>query len=98
MSGIVTTCRSCLSAVDQWCHISACLGGGRSRDGIYEATLADNEREAVSDLLSYLENVRLHFENSKPPIGLSGLITPLVANPLSSATKPTSSPESRCER
>ncbi|KAJ5677757.1 Vacuolar protein 8 [Penicillium maclennaniae] len=56
MSGLFTTCRSCLSAVDQWCQISACLGAGRSRDGIYEATLADNEREAVSDLLSYLEN------------------------------------------
>lgn len=58
MSGIVTTCLSCLSAVDRWCHITACLGSGRSRDGIYETTLADNEREAVSDLLGYLENVR----------------------------------------
>lgn len=67
MSGIVTTCRSCLSAVEQWCPISACLGGGRSRDGIYEATLADNEREAVSDLLSYLENVRLGLEDSRTP-------------------------------
>jgi vacuolar protein 8 len=58
MSGIATTCLSCLSAIDRWCHITACLGGGRSRDGIYETTLADNEREAVSDLLGYLENVR----------------------------------------
>lgn len=58
MSGIVTTCLSCLLAVDRWCHITACLGGGRSRDGIYETHLADNEREAVSDLLQYLENVR----------------------------------------
>lgn len=57
MSGIVTTCLSCLAAVDRWCHITACLGGARSRDGIYETTLADNEREAVSDLLGYLENV-----------------------------------------
>lgn len=64
MSGIFTTCRSCLSAVDQWCNISACLGAGRSRDGIYEATLADNEREAVSDLLSYLENVRLALQDA----------------------------------
>lgn len=53
----MTTCLSCLSAVDRWCHITACLGGARSRDGIYETTLADNEREAVSDLLGYLENV-----------------------------------------
>lgn len=57
MSGITTTCWSCLKAVDQWCQITACLGGGRSREGIYESTLAEDEREAVSDLLSYLENV-----------------------------------------
>ena len=31
---------------------------GRSRDGLYEPALADSEREAVSDLLGYLENVR----------------------------------------
>lgn len=58
MSGIANACWSCLSTVDRWCHITACLGGSRSRDGIYETTLADNEREAVSDLLGYLENVR----------------------------------------
>ncbi|KAJ5152181.1 Vacuolar protein 8 [Penicillium capsulatum] len=56
MSGITATCRSCFSAVDRWCHITACLGAGRSREDIYESTLADDEREAVSDLLSYLEN------------------------------------------
>lgn len=61
MSGIANACLSCLSTVDRWCHITACLGpiGGRPRD-IYEATLADNEREAVSDLLGYLENVCFH--------------------------------------
>src|SRR5690606_8258329 len=32
---------------------------GRSRDGLYEPVLADIEREAVADLLQYLENVRL---------------------------------------
>lgn len=59
MTAIATACLSCLSTVDRWCHITACLAPirGRSRDGIYEATLADNEREAVSDLLGYLENV-----------------------------------------
>jgi hypothetical protein len=63
MTGIANACLSCLSAVDRWCHITACLGpiGARSRDGIYETTLADNEREAVSDLLGYLENVRGRF-------------------------------------
>ena len=30
----------------------------RSRDGLYEPALADSEREAVGDLLQYLENVR----------------------------------------
>lgn len=64
MSGIVTTCLSCLAAVDRWCHITACLGGARSRDGIYETTLADNEREAVSDLLGYLENVGRSLKDS----------------------------------
>lgn len=76
MSGIVTTCLSCLSAVDRWCHITACLGGGRSRDGIYETTLADNEREAVSDLLGYLENVRrIAFVSfRRRPIGASSYL------------------------
>lgn len=32
---------------------------GRSRDGLYEPALADSEREAVADLLQYLENVRI---------------------------------------
>jgi hypothetical protein len=32
---------------------------GRTRDGIYEPVLADSEREAVADLLQYLENVCL---------------------------------------
>lgn len=30
---------------------------GRPRDGLYEPVLADSEREAVGDLLQYLENV-----------------------------------------
>lgn len=51
-------CFACFSAIDRWCHISACLGsfGGRSRDGIYETILQDSEREAVADLLQYLES------------------------------------------
>jgi hypothetical protein len=31
---------------------------GKARDGLYEPVLADSEREAVADLLQYLENVR----------------------------------------
>jgi len=30
---------------------------GQSRDGLYENVLAESEREAVADLLQYLENV-----------------------------------------
>lgn len=60
MAAIGNACISCLSTIDGWCHITDCLGpiGGRSRDGIYETTLQDSEREAVADLLQYLENVR----------------------------------------
>ncbi len=36
---------------------------GRPHDGLYEPVLADSEREAVADLLQYLENVCIH--NSK---------------------------------
>jgi hypothetical protein len=36
---------------------------GRSRDGLYEPVLADSEREAVADLLQYLENVSQHRED-----------------------------------
>lgn len=42
---------------------------GKARDGLYEPVLADSEREAVADLLQYLENV------STPPILLC--ISPL---------------------
>lgn len=35
---------------------------GKSRDGLYEPVLADSEREAVADLLQYLENVRQQVE------------------------------------
>ena len=31
---------------------------GKSREGLYENVLAESEREAVADLLGYLENVR----------------------------------------
>lgn len=41
---------------------------GRSKDGLYEPALADSEREAVADLLQYLENVRNqgHEQCAKP--------------------------------
>jgi vacuolar protein 8 len=35
------------------------IGLGKSRDALYENVLAENEREAVADLLQYLENVSL---------------------------------------
>ncbi|RMJ22321.1 vacuolar protein 8 [Aspergillus sp. HF37] len=77
MAAIANACMSCLSAVDRWCHITACLGpiGARSRDGIYETTLADNEREAVSDLLGYLENrAETDFFSGEPLRALSTLV------------------------
>ncbi|MCJ1417114.1 Vacuolar protein 8 [Xylographa parallela] len=36
----------------------------RSKDGLYEPALADSEREAVADLLQYLENVRAFNSSS----------------------------------
>lgn len=35
-----------------------CVVVGRPKDSLYEPALADSEREAVADLLQYLENVR----------------------------------------
>lgn len=35
---------------------------GKSRDGLYEPVLAESEREAVADLLQYLENVRIMLQ------------------------------------
>jgi hypothetical protein len=57
-----SSCAECWSSWDDgWCGLNDCLGSvrGRSRGGMYETTLADSEREAVADLLQYLENVRL---------------------------------------
>ena len=34
---------------------------GRLKEGLYEPALADSEREAVADLLQYLENVSLVY-------------------------------------
>jgi len=37
---------------------------GKSREGLYENVLAESEREAVADLLQYLENVRRSTSSS----------------------------------
>ena len=58
---------------------------GRSKDGLYEPALADSEREAVADLLTYLENVRTYI-----PVQTS--MTPSYR--CFSGEKPTSSRES----
>lgn len=39
-------------------HVLIYNHAGKSRDGLYEPVLAESEREAVADLLQYLENVR----------------------------------------
>ncbi|KAK2780777.1 Vacuolar protein 8 [Emmonsiellopsis sp. PD_33] len=74
-------CLSCLtgtfSKIDRWCHISDLLAPikGRSRDGLYEPILADNEREAVADLLQYLENrAETDFFSGEPLSALSTLV------------------------
>jgi vacuolar protein 8 len=55
-------CQSCCGGeqhrVATWRGITGRLDfPGKSRDGLYEPVLADSEREAVADLLQYLENV-----------------------------------------
>ncbi|KAI4214258.1 MAG: hypothetical protein LQ351_003343 [Letrouitia transgressa] len=48
---------------------------GRSRDGLYEPALADSEREAVADLLQYLENRgETDFFSGEPLRSLSTLV------------------------
>jgi hypothetical protein len=56
----------------------------RSRDSIYDPVLADSEREAVADLLGFLENVPLPAHITTPPT----VLTP------HSVQRPTSSPAS----
>ncbi|KAK1504993.1 hypothetical protein CPAR01_08353 [Colletotrichum paranaense] len=48
---------------------------GRARDGLYEPVLADSEREAVADLLQYLENRgETDFFSGEPLRALSTLV------------------------
>ncbi|KAF5644537.1 vacuolar 8 [Fusarium sp. NRRL 52700] len=55
------------------CSSSCC--GGRARDGLYEPVLADSEREAVADLLQYLENRgETDFFSGEPLRALSTLV------------------------
>ncbi|KAI1935229.1 Vacuolar protein 8 [Ophidiomyces ophidiicola] len=74
-------CVSCLTgiftSIDGWCRFSDLLAliKGRSRDGLYEPILADNEREAVADLLQYLENrTETDFFCGEPLQALSTLV------------------------
>ncbi|KAL6721803.1 Vacuolar protein 8 [Lecanora helva] len=55
------------------CGSSCCKG--RSKDGLYEPALADSEREAVADLLTYLENRgETDFFTGEPLRSLSTLV------------------------
>ncbi|KAG7126443.1 Vacuolar protein 8 like [Verticillium longisporum] len=55
-------------------NCSSCCGG-RPRDGLYEPVLADSEREAVADLLQYLENRgETDFFSGEPLRALSTLV------------------------
>lgn len=62
---------------------------GRTKDSIYEPILADSEREAVADLLQYLENVRLP---ESPHLSLSPRIQADLTKCCYSVLKPISSP------
>ncbi|KAK8157205.1 armadillo-type protein [Phyllosticta citrichinensis] len=53
---------------------SSCCGG-RSKDGLYDPVLADSEREAVAELLGYLENrAETDFFSGDPLRALSTLV------------------------
>ncbi|PGH27675.1 vacuolar protein 8 [Polytolypa hystricis UAMH7299] len=74
-------CLHCLrvtfGSIDRWCHISDLLSciRGPQRDGLYEPILADSEREAVADLLQYLENrAETDFFSGEPLRALSTLV------------------------
>ncbi|TLD08776.1 uncharacterized protein PgNI_06914 [Pyricularia grisea] len=55
------------------CSSSCC--GGAAREGLYEPALADNEREAVADLLTYLEHRNeTDFFSGEPLRALSTLV------------------------
>ncbi|KIN04268.1 hypothetical protein OIDMADRAFT_40317 [Oidiodendron maius Zn] len=55
------------------CNSSCC--GDNSRDGLYEPVLAESEREAVADLLQYLENRgETDFFSGEPLRALSTLV------------------------
>lgn len=58
-AGCSTCCggKADLNTAVFWPAIDANSIPGRARDGLYEPVLADSEREAVADLLQYLENV-----------------------------------------
>ncbi|CAO2655193.1 Nn.00g102570.m01.CDS01 [Neocucurbitaria sp. VM-36] len=54
---------------------ASCCGLGRSRDSIYDPVLADSEREAVADLLGFLENrAETDFFSGEPLRALSTLV------------------------
>jgi vacuolar protein 8 len=56
------------------CYRFFCCGG-RSRDSIYDPVLADSEREAVADLLGFLENrAETDFFSGEPLRALSTLV------------------------
>ena len=79
-SEMCNACFSCLTgtftSIEKWCPLSELLAPikGRSRDSLHEPVLADTEREAVGELLGYLENVR--FLLAWPRLGRSSQDSP----------------------
>ncbi len=77
----------CVTVVPPFSELSAdSCSTGRSRDGLYEPVLADSEREAVADLLQYLENVRTTYTAAEWN----------EYSPINSVEKPTSFPANLC--
>lgn len=54
----VEVCTRVLAHLRGHPQVTDALFAGKARDGLYEPVLAESEREAVADLLQYLENVR----------------------------------------
>lgn len=57
---------------------------GKARDGLYEPVLADSEREAVADLLQYLENVSTPTVHHISPLSVLTVFSDSAVKPISS--------------
>ena len=61
MGNVLSSCCGGVLCIFEHVHGTDCWAG-RQKDGLYEPALADSEREAVAELLQYLENVCLYTQ------------------------------------